>query len=89
MSLSRPKQTVANKKHRYAQNSDLHADKGQYEKWNQPQNRRCSFHHLHTIVRYGFSLRAPNILALNSLVKPEIEQFDSVRQLTTKSSISA
>ena len=89
MSLSRPKQTVANKEHRYAQNSDLHADKGQYEKWNQPQNRRWSFHHLHTIVRYGFSLRAPEILPLEPRLNPEIEKFDSVRQLTTKSSFSA
>ena len=89
MSLSRPKQTVANKEHRYAQNLDLHADKGQYEKWNQPQNRRWSFHHLHTIVRYGFSLRAPEILPLEPRLNPEIEKFDSVRQLTTKSSFSA
>ena len=61
MSLAQYKRNIANKKDRCKKNSYLHADEGQYEIWNQPQNRRWSFHHLHTIVRYGFSLRAPEI----------------------------
>ncbi len=89
MIYSRPDRNGIEKEGRYTQNSDLHADEGQYEKWNQPHNRRWSFHHLHTIVRYGFNLRAPEILPLELRPNPEIEQFDSVRQLTNKSSFSA
>ena len=89
MIYSHSESNAVRKDGRYHQNCDLHADKGQYEKWNQPQNRRWSFHHLHTIVRYGFSLRAPEFLPLEPRLLPEIEQFDSVRQLTGKSSFSA
>ena len=89
MSLAQSKRSIANKEDRCKKNSYLHADEGQYEIWNQPQNRRWSFHHLHTVVRYGFSLRAPEILSLKPLTNPEIEQFDSVCQLTSRSSFSA
>ena len=89
MIYSHSESNAVRKDGRYHQNCDLHADKGQYEKWNQPQNRRWSFHHLHTIVRYGFSLRGPEFLPLKPRLLPEIEQFDSVRQLTGKSSFSA
>ena len=89
MIYSHSESNAVRKDDRYHQNRDLHADKGQYEKWNQPQNRRWSFHHLHTIVRYGFSLRAPEFLPLAPRLLTEIEQFDSVRELTGKSSFSA
>ena len=87
MIYSNSKSNAVRKDGRYNQNCDLHADKGEYEKWNQPQNRRWSFHHLHTIVRYGFSLRAPEFLPLELGLPPEIEQFDSVRERLLRTSI--
>ena len=58
-------------------NQDLVAQPGEMEGWNSPQNRRASFHNLHRIVRYGFSVRAPEVLKLTSSTDTQIAQLES------------
>ena len=70
-------------------NSDLVAQPGEMEGWNSPQNRRASFHNLHRIVRYGFSVRAPEVLKLTSSTDTRIVQLDSVQKLCNASTFSA
>jgi len=70
-------------------NHDLVAQPGEMEGWNSPQNRRASFHNLHRIVRYGFSVRAPEVLKLTSSTDTRIVQLDSVQKLCNASTFSA
>ena len=70
-------------------NQDLVAQPGEMEGWNSPQNRRASFHNLHRIVRYGFSVRAPDVLKLTSCTDERISQLDSVQKLCNANIFSA
>lgn len=70
-------------------NSDLVAEYGHLEHWNRPQQRRSSFHHLHRIVRYGFSLRASEVLELTISTDPCIARLESVQQLCHSETFSA
>ena len=70
-------------------NSDLVSVYGCLEHWNRPQQRRSSFHHLHRIVRYGFSLRASEVLELTINTDPRIARLDSVRDLCHSNIFSA
>ena len=70
-------------------NQDLVAQPGEMEGWNSPQHRRASFHNLHRIVRYGFSVRAPEVLKLTSSTDTRIGQLDSVQKLCNANIFSA
>ena len=70
-------------------NQDLVAQPGEMEGWNSPQNRRASFHNLHRIVRYGFSVRAPEVLKLTNATDTRIAQLDSVQKLCNANIFSA
>ena len=70
-------------------NQDLVAQPGEMEGWNLPHNRRASFHNLHRIVRYGFSIRAPQILKLTPCSDTRIAQLDSVKKLCNANIFSA
>ena len=59
------------------------------EGWNLPHNRRASFHNLHRIVRYGFSVRAPDVLKLTSCTDERISQLDTVQKLCNADIFSA
>ncbi len=70
-------------------NQDLVAQPGEMEGWNSPQHRRASFHNLHRIVRYGLSVRAPEVLKLTSSTDTRIGQLDSVQKLCNANIFSA
>lgn len=70
-------------------NQDLVTQPGEMEGWNLPHNRRASFHNLHRIVRYGFSVRAPEVLKLTSSTDERITQLDSVQKLCNANIFSA
>ena len=70
-------------------NQDLVSQPGEMEGWNSPHNRRASFHNLHRIVRYGFSVRAPEVLKLTSCTDERIAQLDSVQKLCNANIFSA
>ncbi len=70
-------------------NPDLVAESGHLEHWNRPGQRRRSFHNLHRIVRYSFSLRASKVLQLTSCNDVRIAQLDSVQNLCNSSIFSA
>jgi len=56
-------------------NQDLVAQSDEMEGWNTPLNRRASFHNLHRIIRYGFSVRAPDVLKLTSCIDARIAEL--------------
>ena len=70
-------------------NPDLVAESGHLECWNRPEQRRKSFHNLHRLTRYGFSLRASKVLGLISEPDSRIAQLPSVKHLTQLSVFSA
>ncbi len=70
-------------------NPDLVAESGHLEHWNRPGQRRNSFHNLHRIVRYGFSLRASKVLELSSCNDARIAELDSVQNLCNSGIFSA
>jgi len=70
-------------------NQDLVSQPGEMEGWNSPHNRRASFHNLHRIVRYGFSVRAPEVLELTTSTETRIAQLDSVQKLCNANIFSA
>ena len=70
-------------------NQDLVTQPGEMEGWNLPHNRRASFHNLQRIVRYGFSVRAPQVLNLTCCTDERIAQLDSVQKLCNANIFSA
>ena len=70
-------------------NQDLVAQPGEMESWNLPVNRRASFHDLHRIIRYGFSVRAPDVLKLTSCIDARIAELGSVQQMCSSNFFSA
>ena len=57
--------------------------------WNSPDFRRWGFHNLHLNVRYGMSLRADCVLALEKCLDRRIGDMPEVRRLTGSSIFSA
>ncbi len=55
---------------------------GEKPGWNQPENRRRSFHNLHQTVRYAQSFRAGNVLTLHKNMDPTIAERADVAALT-------
>jgi len=70
-------------------NQDLVAQSDEMEGWNTPLNRRASFHNLHRIIRYGFSVRAPDVLKLTSCIDARIAELGSVQQMCSSDFFSA
>jgi len=70
-------------------NPDLVAQPGEMESWNSPVNRRASFHNLHRIARFGFSLRASKVLELPGCTDTRIAQLNSVQDLCNSDIFSA
>ena len=70
-------------------NQDLVAQSDEMEGWNTPLNRRASFHNLHRIIRYGFSVRAPDVLKLTSCTDARIAELGSVQQMCSSDIFSA
>ena len=63
-------------------NPDLVVGAQGRESWNLAERRRASFHRLHAIARYGFSLRAPDVLRLGKNIDRRIADMPAVRKLT-------
>ena len=70
-------------------NPDLVVDEDGRESWNAPSRRRQSFHNLHSVVRYGMSLRARERLVLRHDIDRRIGDLSAVRKLTGTSMFSA
>ncbi|MDH3741708.1 MAG: serine hydrolase [Hyphomicrobiales bacterium] len=51
-------------------------------RWNTPAHRRAGFQNLHTINRYGISLRSDEVLALSEAFDPSIGELGAVKALT-------
>jgi hypothetical protein len=70
-------------------NPDLVVDAQGRESWNLTERRRASFHRLPAIARYGFSLRAPDVLRLGVNIDRRIADMPTVRKLTETTIFSA
>ena len=70
-------------------NPDLVVGPEGREQWNTAARRRASFHRLHAIARYGFSLRAPDVLRLERNIDRRIGDMPAVRKLTETTFFSA
>ena len=70
-------------------NPDLVVGPTGRESWNVADRRRASFHRLHAIARYGFSLRAPDVLRLAKNIDRRIVDMPAVRKLTEMPFFSA
>jgi CubicO group peptidase (beta-lactamase class C family) len=70
-------------------NPDLVVGPEGRENWNVAERRRASFHRLHAIARYGFSLRASDVLRLGRNIDRRVVDMPAVRKLTETPFFSA
>lgn len=64
-------------------NPDLAIVSDNKARWNTPAHRRAGFQNLHTINRYGMSLRADEVLVLSEVFDPRIGELGAVKALTS------
>jgi CubicO group peptidase (beta-lactamase class C family) len=57
--------------------------------WNTPDNRRVGYRRLRDIVRWGISIRAPEVRVLRKEVEYRIGDLDAVRRLTATETFCA
>ena len=70
-------------------NPDLVVGPSQREQWNTAEVRRRHFHRLHAVVRYGISLRSPEVLMLERNIDRRIGDMPAVGKLTATTYFSA
>jgi hypothetical protein len=63
-------------------NPDLEVPNGHLPRWNQADQRRWGFHHLHLIARYGTSFRAARVMQLEKRMDLALAHHPAVRELT-------
>ncbi len=63
-------------------NPDLAIVSDNKPRWNTPDHRRTGFQNLHTITRYGISLRSDEVLTLTRAIDPRIGDIAEVQALT-------
>ena len=70
-------------------NSDLILAESNFPMWETPDRRRAGWHGFSEIVRYGLTIRAPEVRILEKRVDYRIGQLESVRMLTSGPAFSA
>ena len=63
-------------------NPDLAIVSDNKPRWNTPDHRRTGFQNLHSITRYGISLRSDEVLTLTRAIDPRIGDIAEVQVLT-------
>src|SRR3712207_1395022 len=66
-------------------NPDLVLTESNYPRWETPDLRRAGWHSFSEIVRYGLTIRAPEVRALEKRIDHRIARLDRVRMLTAGS----
>ena len=64
-------------------NPDLLVAETGFVAWNVPDRRRAAFRNLRDIVRWGISIRAPEVRVLRKEIEYRIGDLESVRRLTS------
>src|SRR6516164_4576897 len=63
-------------------NPDLVVAETGFVAWNVPDRRRAAFRRLRDIVRWGITIRAPEVRMLGKEIEYRIGDLESVRRLT-------
>ena len=70
-------------------NRDLTLTESNFPRWESPDNRRRGWHSFPDIVRYGITIRAPEVRVLEKRIDYRIGWLESVRRLTSGPAFSA
>src|SRR6516225_1185868 len=76
-------QSAASNRSETQPNPDLLVAETGFVAWNVPDRRRAAFRSLRDIVRWGISIRAPEVRVLRKEIEHRIGDLESVRRLTS------